>query len=181
VLRALGASPEDRTPRLSPCAYLESLGAFATAQPPLLVHMVHAGADDLRRARAAEATIVLCPRSNLHIGGRLPDVPAMLSEGLRLALGTDSLASVPDLSPWAELAALAAAFPAVPAGTWLHAATAGGARALGLSPLGALATGKRPGLIDVALPNGSTSAPERDLIDSAPSRAPSSIDWLASA
>ncbi|HEY4183849.1 MAG TPA: amidohydrolase family protein [Polyangia bacterium] len=179
VLRALGASPEDRTPRLSPCAYLESLGAFATSRPPLLVHMVHADADDLRRARAAEATIVLCPRSNLHIGGRLPDVPAMLSEGLRLALGTDSLASAPDLSLWAELAALAAAFPAVPAGTWLHAATAGGARALGLSPLGALAAGRRPGLIDVTLPNGSTRAPERDLIDGAASRGPSSIDWLA--
>ena len=44
------------------------------ATPPLLVHMVHAGAEDRRLARDAGATVVLCPRSNLHIGGRLPDV-----------------------------------------------------------------------------------------------------------
>ena len=113
--------------------------------------MVHASDEDRRRTRAAGATVVLCPRSNLHIGGRLPDVQALIAAGVRLAIGTDSLASVPTLSPWAEMATLAARFPDVPPQTWLAAATTGGASALGLGLLGSLAPGKRPGLLDVVL------------------------------
>lgn len=174
VLRAMGVPPEYRIPGMAPCAYLDSLGAFATGRPPLLVHMVHASPDDRRRAREAGATVVLCPRSNLHIGGRLPDARAMLDEGVPLALGTDSLASAPDLSLWAEISTLAEAFPDVPARAWLHAATAGGARALGLSRLGSLAAGKRPGLLDVA-PAQVSADPERDVVRD---RTPA-VKWLA--
>jgi len=178
ILRGLGVAPEDRVPRLGPCAYLESLGAFAGGVAPLLVHMVHASVDDRRRARAAGATIVLCPRSNLHIGGRLPDVPALLADEVRLAIGTDSLASVPDLSVWAELGVLAKHFPTVPARTWLAAATSGGARALGLARLGALEVGRRPGLLAVGLPPGERD-PEGALVHNPPP--PSSITWIARA
>lgn len=178
VLRALGVAVEDRTPRQAPCAYLETLGAFATPPAPLLIHMVHASADDRHRARAADATVVLCPRSNLHIGGRLPDVPAFVADGVRLAIGTDSLASVPDLSLWAELRVLAENFPAVPARTWLTAATVGGARALGLARLGALEVGRRPGLLDV-VSSSDDSDPERALVHDRPSS--SSITWMARA
>ena len=75
--------------------------------------MVHADADDRRRARDAGATAVLCARSNLHITGELPDVGALLADGVNLAIGTDSLASAPDLSSWGEMATLAARFPQV--------------------------------------------------------------------
>jgi len=176
VLRALGADPAERAPGLGPCAYLASRGGFATPHPPLLVHMVHASPDDRRRAREAGATAVLCPRSNLHIGGRLPDLPALLDDGVGLALGTDSLASVPDLSLWAELGTLASAFPAVEPRTWLHAATLGGARALGLHHLGSLAPGKRPGLLDV-ITEGAAADPERALV-TAP---PLTLRWLVPA
>ena len=176
VLRALGASPEERSPGLEPCAYVAARGGFSTAHPPLLVHMVHASADDRRRAREAGATVVLCPRSNLHIGGRLPDVPALLDDGVALALGTDSLASAPDLSLWAELDVLANAFPTVAPRVWLHAATAGGAAALGLSHLGALAPGQRPGLLDV-LPADPSGDPERALVTAAPL----TLRWLVPA
>ena len=107
-------------------------------------------ADDRRLAREAGATVVLCPRSNLHIGGRLPDVDALLADGVPLALGTDSLASAPDLSLWAEMATLAAHFPAVPAARWLDAATRGGARALRPAARSARSRpGTRPGVLDV--------------------------------
>lgn len=149
LLAGMGVDPATRVPRKSPVAYLASLGAFQTETPPLLVHMVHASADDRRLAREAGATVVLCPRSNLHIGGRLPDVDAFVADGLPLALGTDSLASVPDLSLFAEMATLAARFPAIPATRWLDAATRGGARALGLSGFGTLDPGARPGVLDV--------------------------------
>jgi cytosine/adenosine deaminase-related metal-dependent hydrolase len=149
LLEAMGVDPTTRVPRQTPVAYLASLGAFDGGAPPLLVHMVHAGPDDRRLAREAGATVVLCPRSNLHIGGLLPDVPALLADGVGLALGTDSLASTPDLSLWAEMATLAGHFPSVPAARWLEAATLGGARAIGLPAHGALSPGKRPGVLDV--------------------------------
>jgi len=151
ILENMGVPRGSRTPGLRPVPYLASLGAFDGPQPPLLVHMVLAGEEDRALARRHQAPVVLCPRSNLHVAGRLPDVPAMVAEGLDLALGTDSLASAPVLSLWGEMKALAGAFPQVPPATWLRAATATGARALGLGALGAITPGKRPGLIDVAV------------------------------
>jgi cytosine/adenosine deaminase-related metal-dependent hydrolase len=162
VLRAMGIDPAPRVPRREPVAYLKGLGAFAGPAPPLLVHMVHASANDRRLAREAGATAVLCPRSNLHIGGQLPNAPAFLADGVAIALGTDSLASTPDLSVFGEVAALQKAFPAVPALSWLEAATTGGARALRLEACGALAPGRRPGVLDVAL--GDPAAPLESLV-----------------
>jgi cytosine/adenosine deaminase-related metal-dependent hydrolase len=159
ILESMGVPRGSRTPGLRPVPYLASLGAFDGPQPPLLVHMVLAGEEDLTLARRHRAPVVLCPRSNLHVAGRLPDLPAMVALGLDLALGTDSLASSPDMSLWGEMAALAAAFPALPPSTWLTAATAGGARALGLGTLGAIAPGKRPGLLDVAVAAGADPLP----------------------
>jgi cytosine/adenosine deaminase-related metal-dependent hydrolase len=149
ILGSLQVPAGSRTPGLLPVAYLESLGAFAGDRPPLLVHMVCASAQDITLAHKHRAPVVLCPRSNLHIGDRLPDVRAFLAADLTLALGTDSLGSSPDLSLWGEMAALASHFPDLAPDVWLAAATAGGAVALGLPSLGALAPGKRPGLIDV--------------------------------
>lgn len=149
ILALLQVPAGSRTPGLGPLAYLESLGAFAGKQPPLLVHMVCASAEDIALAHKHRAPVVLCPRSNLHIGGRLPDVRAFLAAGLNVALGTDSLGSSPDLSLWGEMAVLASHFRDIAPESWLRAATAGGAAALGLTPLGVLAPGKRPGIIDV--------------------------------
>jgi cytosine/adenosine deaminase-related metal-dependent hydrolase len=149
ILALLQVPLGSRTPGMGPLAYLESLGAFAGKQPPLLVHMVCASAEDIALAHKHRAPVVLCPRSNLHIGGRLPDARAFLAADLALALGSDSLGSSPDLSLWGEMAVLASHFPEVAPEIWLRAATADGAAALGLAPFGALAPGKRPGIIDV--------------------------------
>jgi cytosine/adenosine deaminase-related metal-dependent hydrolase len=164
VLARMGIDPSTRAPGQTPIAYLASLGAFDAPAPPLLVHMVHTSADDRRRAREAGATAVLCPRSNLHIGGELPDVAALRADGVALALGTDSLASAPDLSPWGEIATLAQHLPDVPAAVWLDAATRGGAEAMHLPPLGALIPGKRPGLIDVAFSDETARDPAAALV-----------------
>jgi cytosine/adenosine deaminase-related metal-dependent hydrolase len=175
VLTAMGVDVKTRVPRKSPLAYLATLGAFASPAPPLLVHMVHATADDRRLAHETGATAVLCPRSNLHIGGRLADVPALLADGVLLALGTDSLASSPDVSLFGEIAALRAAFPAVPALRWLVAATTGGAEALRLDSCGSLAPARKPGLIDVDVDD--LAAPLEALV-----RAPApTVRWMARA
>ncbi len=173
VLRAMGVAPATRAPGRTPVAYLADLGAFDGPSPPLLVHMVHAGDEDRRLAREAGATAVLCPRSNLHIGGRLADVDRLLEDGVILAVGTDSLASTPDLSLWGELATLAAHFPSVPAALWLEIATRNGARALGLRAHGALMPGKCPGVLDVLTED--MNAPLESLVrDPTPS-----LRWVA--
>lgn len=151
LLAALGVEAGSRTPRKRPAAYLADLGAFDTPAPPLLVHMVEADAEDRAAAAAAGATAVLCPRSNRHVTGRRADVPALLRDGLPIAIGTDSLASAPDLSLWGEIAALAQDHPAVPPATWLVAATQAGAHAMRLHALGAIRPGGRPGVIDVSV------------------------------
>jgi cytosine/adenosine deaminase-related metal-dependent hydrolase len=172
ILGSLQVPAGSRTPGLLPVAYLESLGAFAGEQPPLLVHMVCASAQDIALAQKHHAPVVLCPRSNLHIGGRLPDVRAFLAATLTLALGTDSLGSSPDLSLWGEIAVLASHFPDLAPEIWLRSATSGGAAALGLSALGALAPGKRPGIIDVAPVD--TQAPGASLVAAAAPK----VSWV---
>ncbi len=164
ALRAMGVDPAPRVPHLGPLAYLETLGAFAGPCPPLLVHMVFADDEDRAIARRHQAPVVLCPRSNLAVSGRLPDLPRLFAAGLGLAIGTDSLASAASLSPWADLHVLRTAFPDVPPAALLFAATRGGATALGLPAVGGVAPGLRPGLIAVALPP--TTQPESAVLES---------------
>jgi cytosine/adenosine deaminase-related metal-dependent hydrolase len=120
-----------------------------------LVHLTAATPADLDAVAAAGCTAVLCPRSNRHITGRLPDVPGMVARGIPLALGTDSRGSSPDLDLLAEAAVLRAAFPELPAETWLHAMTLGGARLLAVpEDAGRIAPGARPDLLHIDLPGG---------------------------
>jgi cytosine/adenosine deaminase-related metal-dependent hydrolase len=86
----------------------------------------------------------------------------MIARGIPLAIGTDSLASSPDLDPLAEAVALRRAFPDVALSTWICALTEGGADALAL-PLGRLQTGLAPGVLHVELP--ATDAPLDLLLD----------------
>lgn len=143
LLTERGALPDAGPPGLAPVAWLEALGVLGPGT--LLVHLTCAGDDALAAAARAGAVAVLCPRSNLYIGGRLPPWRRIRAAGLRVALGTDSLASAPSLDVLGDVAALArdGADPA-----WLLAcATSGGATALGRPHLGALAVGLRPGLV----------------------------------
>jgi cytosine/adenosine deaminase-related metal-dependent hydrolase len=172
ILARLRVPAGERTPGKGPLAYLESLGAFAGRHPPLLVHMVCAGTQDVALAQKYRAPVVLCPRSNLHISGRLPDARALVGAGVPLALGTDGLGSSPDVSLWGEMAALASRFPDLEPEIWLRAATAGGAAALGLDALGTFAPGKRPGILGLKL--GDLQAPTASLLAG---QAPS-VEWV---
>jgi cytosine/adenosine deaminase-related metal-dependent hydrolase len=139
------ALPSVAPPGVRPVAWLDSLGVLGPGT--LLVHLTVADSDSLDLAARSGCIAVLCPRSNLHIGGRLPPVEGIRAAGLAAALGTDSLASCPTLDVFGDMQALARA--GVDPAWLLRAATIGGAAAIGRSHLGALSVGKRPGLIAV--------------------------------
>jgi cytosine/adenosine deaminase-related metal-dependent hydrolase len=82
-------------------------------------------------------------------------VPRLLASGIPVALGTDSLASAPDLDLFAEMAALREEHPALPPAAVLRMATLNGARALGLQEtLGSIAPGRAARLLAVPVPEG---------------------------
>jgi aminodeoxyfutalosine deaminase len=131
-------------PGLSPTRYLDSVGALRSGM--VAAHCVHC--DEADRALLAERGVfaVMCPRSNAALGVGTADVPALLAAGVKLALGTDSLAGVETLDLLAEAAALQRAFPSLDPAAIVRMATLGGAEALGFKDLGVIAPGKSAAL-----------------------------------
>ncbi len=154
LLEEIGAwDPAWVPPGGSPVQFLEASGFLDSRV--LAVHGVQMTTDDLARLAACGATLVTCPRSNGHTGAGAPPLADFYASGVRVAVGTDSLASAPDLNVFAELATMRALTPGVPAASLLDSATRQGARALGFeSEYGTIEPGKRARLIAVALPSG---------------------------
>jgi cytosine/adenosine deaminase-related metal-dependent hydrolase len=127
-------------PRRSPVRYLDEAGAL---RPGLVAaHCVHADAADRALLARRGVHAVICPRSNAALGSGTADVPALLQAGVKLALGTDSLASVASRDLLDDAALRQRTFPALDPVAIVHMATRGGAEALGFEALGALAPGK---------------------------------------
>jgi aminodeoxyfutalosine deaminase len=116
----------------------------------IAVHAVHATKADLQQLAARGVTVVTCPRSNGHTGAGAPPIGDFYHAGVRVAVGTDSLASTPDLNVFAELATMRALAPHVPASRLLGSATQEGARALGFdAEYGTIEPGKRARLLAI--------------------------------
>jgi cytosine/adenosine deaminase-related metal-dependent hydrolase len=174
LLEDLGAwNPRWQPPRCGPVEYLDRCRLLNSAL--LAVHCVHTTDDELRRLAAAGATVVTCPRSNRWTGVGTPPIERFYASGVRVAIGTDSLASADDLNLFSELAAVRRAAPGVPAAAILESATRSGAAALGFeSELGTIESGKRAELIAVRVPHGVTDVEEYLL----GGIQPSDIGWL---
>lgn len=113
-----------------PLPHLMALGVVD--QNTLLIHGVHLSRSEAAMLAGAGASLCICPRSNLGLTGAMAPVAKLVDAGVNLALGTDSLASAPDLSLWAEMAVLYNRFPGLDPELILAMATTGGAKALGL-------------------------------------------------
>lgn len=152
ILEARGRwDPGWRPPRCGPVAYLDTLGWLR--DDSLLVHGVQLTPPEIRRVAESGATIVTCPRSNAWTGAGTPPVAAFYAAGASVAVGTDSLASAPDLNTFAELACLRRLAPEVPARSILRSATLVGAMALGRGGThGAIEPSRRAALIAVETP-----------------------------
>jgi cytosine/adenosine deaminase-related metal-dependent hydrolase len=137
-------------------AYLAEAGLLR--EGVLLVHNVHLARPEIDALRGGGARFVLCPRSNAAHGNGAPDVTHFVDAKIPFALGTDSLGSVPDLSPWEEMRAAGELYrgrkkAAVLCRDLFRAATEHGAAALGL-PGGILAPGEPADFAVVDDPGG---------------------------
>jgi cytosine/adenosine deaminase-related metal-dependent hydrolase len=153
LLEDIGSwDPAFVAPGGTPVEYLDASGFLD--ERVLAVHGVQMTAGDLQRLAARGVTLVTCPRSNGHTGAGAPPLEDFYASGVRVAVGTDSLASAPDLSVFAELATARALAPSVPAAALLESATRSGAAALGFAAdYGTIEPGRRSRLIAVTLPD----------------------------
>jgi cytosine/adenosine deaminase-related metal-dependent hydrolase len=127
---------------------LEQTGVLAAR--PLLIHCILLQDDDIRIIADHGATVAHCPVANARLGHGIAPVMELLDAGVRVGLGTDSVASNNrvDMMEEARMAHLLQRArlrsPTVlPADQLLRLMTLDGARALGLdSRVGSLEPGK---------------------------------------
>ena len=110
-------------------------------------------------------SIVYCPRT--HAAFRHPPHPfrEFLARGVRVCLGTDSLASNPDLDILAEARFVRSRYPDFPGDQLLRMVTLAGAEALGWADeCGSLEAGKSADLVAVPLPDCDEADPHELLL-----------------
>lgn len=153
----------------SPVELLERTGILETR--PLLAHCVRVDETEVRRIARAGAAVAHCPVSNAKFGHGIAPVPSMLATGIRVGLGSDSVASNNrvDILEEARMAgllqrAVSRSPDVLPAAALLRMATLGGAEALGLADrTGSLRPGKDADISVVRL-TGLHARPVRDPI-----------------
>ena len=101
-------------------------------KPHFLVHMTRATAAELKAASQISG-VVACPRSNLALSGRMPDLRGMVDAGCTVALGTDNvMINLPDMFREMEFAWKGAG-GGLTALQVLRMATVNGGRILGMN------------------------------------------------
>ena len=151
LFRASGFWREEVIPRgARPMDYLEPLAALGHA---LVIHGNYLDDTELDFVCAhPNLTLVYCPRTHAYFRHAPHPWRKLLDRGGRVALGTDSRASNPDLSLWRELQFLRQQFPDVDSSRLLELATRDGAAALGLEHhTGTITVGKAADLAVVEL------------------------------
>ena len=108
------------------------------------------------------STIVYCPRTHAAFGHRPHPFQKFLDRGVRVCLGTDSLASNPDLDLLAEARFVHQLHPDFPTDQLLRMVTLAGAEALGWADeVGSLEPGKSADFVTVPLANGGSKDPHQ--------------------
>jgi cytosine/adenosine deaminase-related metal-dependent hydrolase len=137
------------------------LQELATAERALVIHgnfLNDEEIDFLARHRTHMA-VVYCPRTHAYFQHPPYPLSAMLDRGVRLALGTDSRASNPDLDLLAEMRFVADQHRLPPAAA-LRLGTIEGAMALGLSAnRGTITAGKLADLAVLKFPAAQAADP----------------------
>ncbi len=160
---------EWQSPGLSTIQYLNDHGVLQTQ--PLLAHCIQVNEADIDLMSEAGARVAHCPKSNAKLGHGVAPFRKFLNRGIAVGLGSDSVASnnTCDLLEEARFALLLTRAsehePNVMAEEVLQAATAGGARALGLQDqVGELREGLQADFAVVSL-SGTHQQPNYDSVE----------------
>ena len=130
----------------------------------IAVHMTQLTDAEITQAAEHKISVAHCPESNLKLASGFCPIGKLMAAGVNVAIGTDGAASNNDLDMLGEMRtaallakAVAADAMAMSATEALHAATLGGARALGVHrEIGSLVPGKRADFIAINLNDVST-------------------------
>ena len=131
--------PLPETGGATPIEWLDRHGVLGSRT--LCIHAVRVGEGDVARLVTSRSAVAHCPRSNRRHAGRAAPVSDLLTAGIRVGVGTDSVASVSPLDLLAE-ARQTRQLANLPAVAVLDLVTCGGAAALGIDrEVGSLAPG----------------------------------------
>jgi cytosine/adenosine deaminase-related metal-dependent hydrolase len=140
----------DAIPRGSrPLDYLKML---ADAPRALVIHGNYLDEEELAflAANRERMSLVYCPRTHAYFSHATYPLAEALANGVRIALGTDSRASNPDLSLLSEMRHVARAHPTLDPFMILELGTLAGAEALGrVEEVGSLTPGKLANMVAV--------------------------------
>ena len=162
-LRSIGVWNDGQFPWQA-TSVVELIDMLSRSPLALLVH-----GNDLREkeiaaiAKYAHLSVVYCPRTHYFFGYDRHPVSEMLAAGIRVALGTDSRASNPDLNLWSEVQFLLNHRMDIAPDNVLKMATMWGADAMGHSRLGRIGVDCKPGLGVVKTESTTVSELYRDL------------------
>ena len=122
--------------------FSDLIDQLSLAERVLLIHGNDLSTTEIERlTRYPQMSVVYCPRTHAFFGYQPHPVDRLLAAGVRVALGTDSRASNPDLSVWGEVQYLLRRRADVDPDAVIEMATVGGADALGRPDLGRLQAG----------------------------------------
>ncbi len=128
-----------------------------TRPPVLFIHCNYLPTD---APLASVHTVVYCPRTHAAFGHPPHPFREFLARGVRVCLGTDSLASNPDLDIFAEAQFLRDRYPDFSAEQLLRMVTLSGAEALGwANEAGSLEPGKSADFVAMPLPDHDAADP----------------------
>jgi cytosine/adenosine deaminase-related metal-dependent hydrolase len=120
--------PRWKPPRMSPVEYLEHEGVLSDRC--LYAHVNYPSESDLDLLARRAVTAIYCPRSHAFFHHEPHPMDRMIERGIRVALGTDSLASNHSLEILEEVRLVKQRFPHLPSGVVFDAGTIRGAEAL---------------------------------------------------
>lgn len=152
LLKALQIPTEGwMPPNRTPVQHMKALGVLETR--PLLAHCNYLADEDIQTLADSGASVVFCPRSHRYFYHADHPLSQLLTAGVNVAIGTDSLASNWSLSMLNELRYLSQAWASLPPETLLDMATINGGRGLRLNRVGKLEKGWQADFIVVELQN----------------------------
>ena len=124
--------------------------AMPSSSNALFVHNTFSNSEDLAviKNQNTNSYLCACAQANLFIENKLPDYKLWQESGLKICIGTDSLASNFSLNIFEEIKTIQKYFPTISLETLLKYATLNGAEFLGIEKkYGSFEIGKKPGVV----------------------------------